>query len=68
MQRRTDATSAVLVREAEANPSPERSEENRGSTRSALDKMVNVPVVRVTSLRHGRDGRDHTVADRAAKR
>ena len=67
MQLRTDATGAP-GRGAEASASPESPEEDRDSTRSALDKIVNVPVVRVTSLRHGRGNRDHTVADRAAKR
>ena len=48
------------------NPRPESSEEVRDSTRSALSKMVDGPGVRFTGLRHGKDGRDPTVADRAA--
>ena len=47
MQQRTDATDAVPGCDAEANPSPESSEEDRDSTRSALDKIVDVPVVQV---------------------
>ena len=68
MQLRTDATGAVPGRGAEASASPESSEEDRNSTRSALSETVDGPVVRFTGLRHGRDGRDPTVADRAATR
>ena len=68
MQLRTDATGAVPGRGAEASASPERSEEDRDSTRSALSEMVDGPVVRFTGLRDGRDGRDPTVADPDATR
>ena len=47
VQQRTDATSAVPERDAEANPSPESSEEGRDSTGSVPDKMVDVTVVPV---------------------
>ena len=47
MQQRTDATGAAPEREAEANPSPESSEEDRDSTGSVPDKMVDVTVVPV---------------------
>ena len=47
MQQRADATGAVPERDAEANPSPESSEEDRDSTGSVLDKMVDVTVVPV---------------------
>ena len=60
VQLRTDATGAIPEqdcgrpgRDAEANRSPESSEEDRDSTRSALGKMVDGPVVRFTGLRHG---------------
>ena len=47
MQQRTEATDAVPGCDAEADPSPESSEEDGDSTRSALDKMVDVSVVQV---------------------
>ena len=52
MQQKTDAAGAVPERDAEANPSPESSEEDRDSTGSVPDKMVdvtNVPVHKSTS-------------------
>ena len=68
MQLRTNATGAVPGRGAEASASPESSEEDRDSTRSALGEMIVGPVVRFTDLRHGRDSRDPKVEDRAGTR
>ena len=68
MQLRTEATGAVPGRGAEASAIPESSEEDRDSARSALSEVVDGPVARFTSLRHGGDSRDPTVAGRAATR
>ena len=47
VQQRTDATSAVPERDAEANPSPESPEGDRDSTGSVSDKMVDIAIVPV---------------------
>ena len=53
MQQRTEGTDALLGCDAEANPSPESSAEDRVFTRSAFDKIVDG---RFTCLRYGKGG------------